>query len=66
MTTRTSAVPEIGSVYAQARELALGARRVADLFPTIWGAWLGAFTAGDFASAERLVDELFEMANRLG
>jgi predicted ATPase/class 3 adenylate cyclase len=62
MTTRTSAAPEIGSVYARARELALGARRVADLFPTVWGAWLVAFTAGDFASAKRLVDELFEMA----
>ena len=63
MTTRTSVAPEIGSVYARARELALGARRVADLFPTVWGAWLVAFTAGDFASAKRLVDELFEMAN---
>ena len=62
MATRTSAAPEIGSVYARARELALGARRVADLFPTVWGAWLVAFTAGDFASAKRLVDELFEMA----
>jgi predicted ATPase len=66
MTTRTSVAPEIGSVYARARELALAARRVADLFPTVWGAWLVAFTAGDFASAKRLVDELFEMANSDG
>ena len=58
--------PEIGSVYARARELALAARRVADLFPTVWGAWLVAFTAGDFESAKRLVDELFEMANSDG
>jgi hypothetical protein len=55
--------PEIGSVYARARELALSAWRVADLFSTVWGAWLVAFTTGDFASATRLVDELFEMAN---
>ena len=63
MTTRSSAAPEIGSLYARARELALSVRRVADLFPTVWGAWLVAFTAGDFASAKRLLDELFEMAN---
>jgi class 3 adenylate cyclase/predicted ATPase len=63
MTTKTSVAPEIGSVYARARELALSGRRVADLFPTVWGAWLVAFTAGDFPSATRIVDELFEMAN---
>jgi predicted ATPase len=66
MTTRSSAAPEIGRVYARARELAGQARRVADLFPTVWGAWLVAFTGGDFASAGRLLDELFGMANTSG
>jgi len=40
--------------------------RVTDLFPTVWGAWLVAFTSGDFATAGRLLDELFGMANTSG
>ena len=63
MTTRSSAAPEIGRVYARARELARNAQRVKDLFPTVWGASLVAFTAGDLATAGRLVDELLGMAN---
>src|SRR5262249_52804312 len=63
MTTRSSVAPEIGQVYARARELAIAGQQVADLFPTVWGAWLIAFSGGDFATAARLVDELFGMAN---
>ena len=66
MTTRSSAAPEIGRVYARARELARNAQRVADLFPTVWGACLVAFTAGDLATAGRLVDELIDMASTSG
>jgi class 3 adenylate cyclase/tetratricopeptide (TPR) repeat protein len=63
MATRSSTAPEIGGVYARARELARNARRTADLFPTIWGAWLIAFSGGDFATAGRLLDELFSVAD---
>jgi predicted ATPase/class 3 adenylate cyclase len=63
MTTRSSAAPEIGQVYARARELATAGRQVADLFPTVWGAWLIAFSRGDFATAARLVNELFSLAD---
>lgn len=63
MTTRSSAAPEIGRLYARARELARNAKRVADLFPAVWGASLVAFTAGDLATAGRLVDELLGMAS---
>ncbi len=66
MTTRSSVAPEIGRVYARARELASAGQRIADLFPTVWGAWLVAFSGGDFATAARLVDELFGMANASG
>ena len=62
MTTRSSAAPEIGSVYARAGELARQTGRMVDLFPTIWGAWLFAFTSGDFPAARRLLDELFTIA----
>ncbi|MBV8926314.1 MAG: AAA family ATPase [Bradyrhizobium sp.] len=63
MTTRSSVAPEIGQVYARARELASAGQQVADLFPTVWGAWLVAFSRGDFPTAARLVDELFGMTN---
>ncbi|MBV9531068.1 MAG: AAA family ATPase [Bradyrhizobium sp.] len=63
MTTRSSVAPEIGQVYARARELASARQQAANLFPTVWGAWLVAFSRGDFATAARLVDELFAMAN---
>jgi predicted ATPase len=62
MTTRSSAAPEIGRVYARARELAQNTPRAGDLFPTVAGAWLFAFAAGDLATASRLVEELFELA----
>jgi class 3 adenylate cyclase/predicted ATPase len=63
MTTRSSAAPEIGSIYARAGELARLTGRMADLFPTIWGAWLVAFIRGDFQAAKRLLDELFATAD---
>jgi predicted ATPase len=63
MTTRSSAAPEIGSVYARAGELARQTGRMADLFPTVWGAWLVTFISADFAAARRLLDELFDIAN---
>ena len=66
MTTTTSAAPEIGRVYARARELARGVQRVADLFTTVWGAWLVAFTRDDLATSGRLLDELFSMADADG
>jgi len=63
MTTRSSAAPEIGSVYARAGELARQTGRMADLFPSVWGARLVAFTSGDFAAARRFLDQLFDIAN---
>ena len=66
MATRSSTAPEIGAVYARARELARDAGRIADLFPTIWGAWLVAFSGGDLATAGRLLEELFSVADTSG
>ena len=63
MTIRSSAAPEIGSVYERAGELARLTGRRADLFPTIWGAWLVTFVSGDLPAAKRLLDELFATAN---
>jgi hypothetical protein len=63
MAARSSTAPEIGNVYARARELAHSARRMANVFPTILGRWLIAVNGGDFATAGRLLDELFSIAN---
>ena len=62
MATKSTTAPEIGRVYARARELAQKAKRSADLFPTIWGAWLIAYTSSDFMTARRLVEDLFSIA----
>jgi class 3 adenylate cyclase len=66
MTTRSTAAPEIGRVYSRARELAQRACRSAELFPTLWGAWLNAFVAGNFPTAFRIAAELFDLAKHEG
>ena len=58
-----SYAPSIDGIYARAGELARLTGRIADLFPTIWGAWLVAFISGDLPAAKRLLDELFNIAN---
>ena len=62
MATKSSTAPEIGRVYARARELAQKAKRSADLFPSIWGAWLIAYSSSDFMTAQRLLEDLFSIA----
>jgi predicted ATPase len=62
MTTRSSAAPEIGGVYARARHLAQELGQSAELFPTVWGSWLFAFMSGNLSTANGLLDELFSLA----
>jgi class 3 adenylate cyclase/tetratricopeptide (TPR) repeat protein len=62
MTTKSTTAPEIGRVYDRARELAQKAKRSADLFPAIWGAWLIAGSSSDFVTAQRRIDDLFSIA----
>ncbi len=62
MATKSSTAPEIGRVYARARELAQKAKRSADLFPSIWGAWLIAYSSSDFMTSQRLLEDLFSIA----
>jgi class 3 adenylate cyclase/predicted ATPase len=59
MNTRSSAAPEIERTYARARVLARETGRLAELFPTVWGSWLVAFSSGEITTAGRLVEELF-------
>jgi predicted ATPase/class 3 adenylate cyclase len=62
MSTKTSAAPEIQQVYDRALRLARNLGKVAELFATIWGAWLIALTQGDQASARGCTAELFDIA----
>ena len=62
MMTRSSTAPEIGRVYSRARELARETGRSAELFPTVWGLWMVAWSRGDMPTAGRLADELFRIA----
>lgn len=62
ITTRPSGAPEVGRVYLRARELARAMGRWAELFPAVFGSWLGAFSLGDVPTTGQLVDELFDVA----
>jgi predicted ATPase len=66
MMTRSSTAPEVGRVYTRARELAHETGQSAELFPTVWGSWLVAWSRGDAPTAGRLVDELFDIARSQG
>jgi class 3 adenylate cyclase/tetratricopeptide (TPR) repeat protein len=62
MMTQSSAAPEVSRVYSRARELALETGQFGELFQSIWGAWLSAWSRGDVPTAERLLEELFAIA----
>jgi class 3 adenylate cyclase/predicted ATPase len=65
MATLPSADPQVVNTYARARELAARTGRSAELFPTLWGAHIISVVAGNHATADRLVDELFSIAQSL-
>ena len=65
MATMASTAPEVASTYTRASELARKTGRSAELFPTLWGAHLVAAVAGDYGTADKLVAELFVIAQSL-
>jgi predicted ATPase len=65
MAIRPSAAPEVASAYARASELARKTGRSAELFPTLWGAYLVAAVAGDLGTTNKLAEELFGLARGL-
>ena len=66
MTTRSSAAPEVSRLYSRARLLAQQIGRSADLYATVWGAWIVAFAEGNLGGAARFVDDLFAIARDEG
>ena len=53
--------PQANRVYEAARVVAERLKRPAELFPALWGLWLGAHTSGRHAHAHELYRELFEL-----
>jgi class 3 adenylate cyclase/predicted ATPase len=53
--------PEANRVYEIARVVAERLGRPAELFPAIWGLWLGAHSSGQHARAPKLYQEMFDL-----
>jgi class 3 adenylate cyclase/predicted ATPase len=53
--------PQANRVYETARVVAERLKRPAELFPALWGLWLGAHSSGRHAHAHELYRELFEL-----
>ncbi len=53
---------EVNDTYGQALELARQAGRSTELFPALWGQWLGAHASGKAEFARTLLRQLFELA----
>ena len=64
MSTRTSTAPEIQEVYGRARQLARDTGNVKELFATVCGSWMIAFTSGKQEVAHAYAAELFSIARK--
>jgi class 3 adenylate cyclase/predicted ATPase len=53
--------PQANKVYEAARVVAERLKRPAELFPALWGLWLGAHSSGRHAHAHELYRELFDL-----
>jgi class 3 adenylate cyclase/predicted ATPase len=56
--------PQASRVYEAARVVAERLGRPAELFPAIWGLWLGAHSSGQHARAHELYREMFHLLKR--
>ena len=53
--------PQANRVYEAARVVAERLGRPAELFPAVWGLWLGAHSSGQHARAHKLYQEMFDL-----
>jgi class 3 adenylate cyclase/predicted ATPase len=56
--------PQANRVYEAARVVAERLGRPAELFPAIWGLWLGAHSSGQHARAHGLYQDMFHLLER--
>ena len=57
--------PEANRVYEAARVVAERLGRPAELFPALWGLWLGAHSSGQHARAHKLYREMFDLLKQM-
>jgi class 3 adenylate cyclase/predicted ATPase len=62
MMTTTSSAPDVRQVYARARQLAVDRGKLVELFVTVWGSWLVAYSSGDCTAQRKFIEELFHLA----
>jgi len=61
---RGIASPEVGKVYARARELCLQAGEAPQLFPVLWGLWVFYTARADHEIARELADQCLRLAEK--
>jgi adenylate cyclase len=64
-TTKGYAAPEAQQAYERARRLCGESAEPATLFPVVWGLWLLHKVRSELTTAQRLAEELAELARRL-
>ncbi len=62
--TKGFAAPEVGRVYARARELCRQVGETPQLFPVLWGLWLFYEVRGELQTARELAEQLLSLAQR--
>jgi predicted ATPase len=62
--TRGFAAPEVGHVYARARELCRQVGETPQLFPVLWGLWWFYEVRGEIQTARELAEQLLTLAQR--
>jgi class 3 adenylate cyclase/predicted ATPase len=62
--TRGIASPEVGKVYARARELCRQAGEAPQLFPVLWGLWVFYTARADHEVARELADQCLRLAEK--
>jgi class 3 adenylate cyclase/predicted ATPase len=62
MSTRSSTAPEIQEVYGRARQIARDTGRLKELFATVFGFWLVAYSSGNREAARSFTSEIMSIA----
>ena len=58
------AAPEIEKAYTRARELCQQVEETTQLFPILWGLWLGYAARPDYKTAQELAGQCLDLAHR--
>ena len=62
MSTRTSTSPEVQELYGRARQIAHDTGKDSELFATVFGVWMVAYSSGNCEAARSCTSELMSIA----